>query len=578
MDDLNQVFSSAYKDGKLLETIHEKARENWKNLDVLVADLIRLHNSKDINLIASFSTLKNELNSGAEFFSTRHILEKLLPELDAPIAEVMECVINLVKEAGQDMAAGTLLPPFTDFCASNASRPREAISLIERLPEKYFDLLPQVIIAGARLDVELYLDIAIRLAKSDDIELRRRAAFSLGRTENLKENSLIEKAILCLEGTVQEETDDRLLGDVIDSVFNLWKQSKTYLERITVIIDKALLQGGDYTLHAGARLFGFNKELPTSILDSLLTHLLRIKPENTGSLEYIDFGLASLIEQGNPKYLEFLENLLLSNPEKLSMSVFDSAMREFFKNQNNTLNRLMTRWFIKGDRVLCDGISEITDLAHESNIQLAIESSDFDYSQSNLVIFLARKAIGYLFSKPVTAASIVVSLMHYATGETMQILINLLFDFLLINYPGKIGEYLRKKIETETDEVKKSLETTIKLFDDYFEGIKSTGNIPELYPSQSQRDTYNRRFSKIMEQAMKDAQKDSVLLSLVSTSVLLYGRKSIDYVYTADGQSNRMEIPLQAHSTEIEFPRTTNIDPFGLDYTLRVFRAERIKQ
>jgi hypothetical protein len=183
-----------------------------------------------------------------------------------------------------------------------------------------------------------------------------------------------------------------------------------------------------------------------------------------------------------------------------------------------------------------------------------------------------------LFSKPVTAASLVVSLMHYAAGETMQILIDLLFDFLLINYPGKVGEYLRKKIETETDEVRKSLEATIKLSDEYFEGIRSTGNIPELYPSQSQRDTYNRRFSKIMEQAMKDAQKDSVLLSLVSTSVLLYGRKSVNYVYNADGQSNRMEIPLHAHSTEMEFPRTTNIDPYGLDYTLRIFRAERIKR
>jgi hypothetical protein len=81
-----------------------------------------------------------------------------------------------------------------------------------------------------------------------------------------------------------------------------------------------------------------------------------------------------------------------------------------------------------------------------------------------------------------------------------------------------------------------------------------------------------------MEQAMKDAQKDSVFLSLVSTSVLLYGRKSVDYVYNADGQSNRMEFPLHAHSTEMEIPRNTNIDPFGLDYTLRVFRAERIKQ
>ena len=126
--------------------------------------------------------------------------------------------------------------------------------------------------------------------------------------------------------------------------------------------------------------------------------------------------------------------------------------------------------------------------------------------------------------------------------------------------------------------MKSSLETVVKLSNEYFENIKSTGIIPELHPSQSQRDTYRRRFSKIIEQAMRDAQKESVLLSLVSTSVLLYGRKSVNYAYGSDGQFNRMEFPLQPHSTEMEFPRVTNIDPFGLDYALRVFRAERISQ
>jgi len=141
--------------------------------------------------------------------------------------------------------------------------------------------------------------------------------------------------------------------------------------------------------------------------------------------------------------------------------------------------------------------------------------------------------------------------------------------------PEKMNHPL--KAEDERSTVKQALEVALKLFDDYLESIKSAGNIPELHPSQSHRDTYNRRFSRQMAKAMQDAQKDSVFLSLVSTSVLLYGRKSIDYVYNADGQPNRMEIPLHTHSTEMEFPRLVNIDPFGLDYMLRVFQGERIK-
>ena len=59
--------------------------------------------------------------------------------------------------------------------------------------------------------------------------------------------------------------------------------------------------------------------------------------------------------------------------------------------------------------------------------------------------------------------------------------------------------------------------------------------------------------------------------------VLLYGRRSINYVYGADGEPTRTEIPLKGHSVEMEFPRAERLDPFGLDYTLRVFRAEQIR-
>ena len=306
--------------------------------------------------------------------------------------------------------------------------------------------------------------------------------------------------------------------------------------------------------------------------------MLRVNPEHIGSLDYIDFGLSSLINREIGRGIVFLENLLLAHPEKLTINIFDSVMNECLKNQNNILGRLSARWFIKGDRVLCEGVSAIVSLSVEGNILLSVQPSDFDYLDPVYVIFLARKSIGYLFSTPVTAASIIVSLMQCVSDdETIQILINLLFDPLLINYPGKVRDYLTKRAEAETNKLTDSLKIAIKFFDDYLENIKSVGNIPELHPSQSQRDKYNRRFSKLMQKAMADARKDSVFLSLVSTSVLLYGRKSIDYVYDPSGQSNRMEFPLHSHGTEMEFPRSMVIDSFGLDYMLRVFRAEQIK-
>jgi len=447
MDNLRDELVTAFKLGNLLSLISQKSNDDWDNQDALIQELKELHNDGTIDIIATFKLLKNEPGSGPDFFLTRHLLEKLLPKLDAPIADVMECISYLVREAGQDMAAGTLLPPFIDFCALKYSRPKEALALIEATPEKYFDLLPQVIAAGARIETELYLDEAIRLTKHDNIEVRRRAVFALGRIEYLENNILIERAILCLESSVKRDVDDYLLRSLVDAAFNLRTQSKMYDERITILIDRALSLGSDFSLHIAAVLFGLSsKEIPDILLDCLLTHLLRVKPENTGSLERIDYGLAELIGQGNWKAVDFLEKLLLANQEKLSLEIFDSVMREILKNQNSILNRLLTRWLIKGERVLCEGIREIVELAHGDNVQLEIAPSDFDYSNSIHSIFLARKSIGYLFSTPVTAASIMVSLLQHTPYDNVkQILINLLFDPLLISYPGKVKDYLKLK-------------------------------------------------------------------------------------------------------------------------------------
>ena len=71
------------------------------------------------------------------------------------------------------------------------------------------------------------------------------------------------------------------------------------------------------------------------------------------------------------------------------------------------------------------------------------------------------------------------------------------------------------------------------------------------------------------------AEKKSVLLSIVSRSVLLYGNRSISYFEGPDGKSQRNEMKLHSFSHSIESPRLDILEPFDLDYTLRVFRAMR---
>ena len=540
-------YQEAFDKGVLLQTIHDKMIGHWDDLDTQVEELIFLHNSGRINLVSCFSTLRNVENRAPDFFSTRHILEKALPKLTAPVAAAMDCVLILLNEAGQDMAAGMILPPFVDFCSAEGSRPKEALLLFHENPDKYANLLPQIVVAGARSDPEFFVEETIQLSRNEKVEIRRIAIFALGLIEYSKINSTYqEKVLSCFELAVVQENDDQLLGRLTRSAFAVYKVRQFSIERVTSIIEKALSKGTDYTLHAAAELFGSEFEIfPEVLIDIVLSYLAHVKLDNKGTINKIDYGLMQLLKRGDKnKAINLLEAILLGNPETISLDVFQSTLHELYGNPNKTLDQIITRWFLKGDKVLGEGISAIVNLAPDKNVQLEIDPSEFDISDPMCLIFLARKAIGYLFHTPVTAASIIISLIDIApSDEIIQILIDLLFDPLSINYPGMVLDYL-KSVKNVSDRVTSSIKMVLGYFDGYIKKINAARNIPELHPSQDQREIYNRYFSRMMSEAVSKAQEDSVFLSLVSKSVLLYGRKSIDYVNSPDGQSNRMEIPL----------------------------------
>jgi len=579
MDNLRNDLIIAFQQGNFLQVVYDKSLSESGNRSALKEELVSMHNDKLIDVIACFRALENNPDTTYDFFLTRHILEKALPHINAPVKPVMDCVLHLVREAGQDMAAGTLFDPFIDFCAAEPSRPKESLRQIEASIDQLADLLTPTVVAGARIDVRYYLNEAIRLTAHENIEIRKRAIFSLGRIQYPQGTNLCESALACLELSGTKETDDHLLGNLIKSAFSLYKHDKSQIERTIDLINSALSQGGDYALHAASELFGFDfNELPEALLDALLNHLRRVRPQNKGTLDNIDYGLIKLINREDPtKGIEFLEAVLLANPNDVSMGIFDSVIRGLYKNKK-VFSKLLTKWFLRGDRILCEGIRAVVNKASDRNMLLQIDPSELVSMDLVHIVFLARKAIGYLFFNPVTAASVIISLMHHTNeDETLHQLGTLFFDPLLLNFPGKVKDYLIQQAESESGKAKTTIETALKTFDEYLDDLKSTGVIPELHPTQTQRDAHRRHFSRLMSESFKEAEKESVILSLVSKSVLLYGRKSINYVYGPDGKSNRMEIPLHSHGTEMEIPRFQNIDPFGLDYMLRIFRAEQIK-
>lgn len=568
----------SYEAGNFLETLYACLTADHDARGALALDLVALHNEGLIDVVGAFESLSNKSSNGPDFFLTRHVFEKALPSLDAPALSVMRCVLQLYRDAGQDLAAGAIINGYVDFCANQPSRLREALTEIEAHPNEYADLLTATLSAGFRVDNPYYLEQAIRLCEGESIELKKGAVFSLGNLNLPPGNAMSDSAIAALERSAIVEVDDQILARLVKPAFMLLQKEKAQEHRIVSLLMIALTKGGEYTLHAASEVFGFyTSEISASLLEILFSHFARVQPTNKGTLNNIDYGISHLLNKENPdRAIQFLEDLLLAYPNDLTMGVFDDAAREILGN-NALISKVLTRWFLRGNRVLCEGVHIIVSSHHHDGLPLEIDPSELKSPNTVHMVLLARKAIGYLFMQQICVASILISLMRHATeDETLEILGTLLFDPLLLNYTGKTREYVIQQSRRESGKVKQALDNALKAIDDYLNNLRAVGDLAALHPSEAQREAYYRHSSRLIAKSMKDAESKSVFLQLVSKSVLLYGRKSINYVYGADGQSHRTEIPLKSHGIEMEFPRMENLDPFGLDYMLRVFRNERI--
>ena len=250
-----------------------------------------------------------------------------------------------------------------------------------------------------------------------------------------------------------------------------------------------------------------------------------MSPEHKGTLDNIDYGLSQLLKKGEQeKAIRFLEELLLAHPGKLTLKVFDSAARDI-RASGPLISKVLTRWFLRGEPTLCDGVHEICGTHHGGDLHIEIDPAELKPLDLVHVMFIARKAIGYFFMKPVTAASVVISLMRLApSDEVLHELGELLLNPLLMNYTGSMREYVAKQAGRESGKVKETIDKALASIEKYLEDLRGVPSLPALHPSQAQRESYRRHMAETMAESMRAAEKKSVFFGLFTRSTLLYGQ------------------------------------------------------
>ena len=475
----------------------------------------------------------------------------------------MKCCRILVDQAGADGAAGQPNNAFRLWCQNNPAEGALVISEArsgDDLAKRFVTFALQA--AGS-------VELAIDFVQAYDDERRLFGMAALGRIP-IDDSSKAQEATLVLQPYLSAE-DDNLRANALFAAFDVLKKHNDF-EKASSFVEAAAKEPGPATLHSLANIIWLHhKLLSQQAIQTALNALQSVQSDHKGTFGILDIGLHQLLGTASgPMVLDFLTAKL--RDEQITLEDFRTTASELTRNNPQRLYGIVVRWLLSGSMALCENVAHLIPFDDNRPFDTNVASVELTSAKQ---AFLCRKAIGFLFTRPVTCCSILVSVLRSGDKDAADEATDLLFEPMLVNYSGNAVNYLKEI--TAGDPAYLAVHQALERHRAYFSGLEATAAIKELHPSDYERDVVRQRSYDEMCAAQKAAERQSVLLSAVHRSTLLYGKRSLTYVLDSDGSRRAVALDLKSVGVSFEMPRHEVLDPVGLDLMLRIFRVEKIK-
>jgi hypothetical protein len=553
-----------YRVGELaaeLARYHETASEGE---EPFIAQCITLHNNGEIDLLAVTSTPGFAAIQGHDFFVAQHLYCEAIPKLRGEVRALMACCSLLIKQAGRDLAATQPNGAFQEWCTANP----ESAKAVIRQAQDGDELAKQFATFALRSLNDVDTAIAFIESFADD---RRVSGMTALAGMRYSDGTEVQKPIATLERFVADGGDDNVRANALLAAFEILK-SYSDPSMAAALLEAATKESGPATLHGMAQVVWLHhKELDTAAVGIALQALRSVPPENLGTINILDTALYGLLGTANESLaLDCLTEMLRDG--SLTLAQFRTTAHALSRDNRQRLYALVMRWLLSGSLPLCSNVNDLVGVDRDHPFDTTAAPLSLTPVQQ---IFVSRKAIGYLFVKPVVCCSIIVSILRAASPEVVDPLVELLFDPILLNYGGGAKDYL--KAIPPTDAAYPAIQVALAEEEAFHKALDAIGTIKELHPSDYQRDVVHQRDHDEMRQVHKLVESKSILMNLVHRSTILYGKRSLTYFTDPDGQQHSVAMDLKSFETSFELPRHSILDPVGLDYMLRVFRVEKLK-
>lgn len=528
--------------------------------------LVRLHNEGRIALLSALDTPAFEALGGSRFFEIQQVYCKAVPQLQAPVADMMAAVAALVKKGGRDYAAGFPYNAFKQWLDLDPAKARAIIAATD---------------AGETIDphfvaisLEVLMDTveANRLIANSEGEPRIAALSALGRMKPADANAS-QAALDSLLPYVASPYDENTRFAAINAVFNFLRHSPELAgPAISEVIRAVADEPSNETRFALTQALWLQGKLfDREAVEAALEIAHGGDFSNKGLVDMLDGALQQmLVTPERDLALDFLTDALAAAGTQLTLKALDSVSHRLANEQRADQFPLAVRWFVTADRTLCEDINHILTHGRDRDEPFDASMAGMGLSPGQMVI-VCHKAIGFVMLQPVITASVIVAALRAGEATIENALIELLLHGVLINYQGEARDYLRQ-IE-KVDPAYKAVRKALKLGDGYAKGAHIETPIKELWPSDYQRHLATMKRHDLGREIRKRADEQSIFAKLARRSTLLYGNKSVSYFAGADKPPVTME--LKPMGFGVPMPRMDLVDPVGYDWMMRVFRASK---
>lgn len=562
-----QLLEAKSQDDFLSLICQVSKKEAFSDEDYLVQALIELHNSSQIDLV---KLLHSSDSSCIEqnYFNLNKTFAQALPDLAADAEDVIKCISHLSFHAGSDCG---LYEAFKSFCKVKPERPDQSVQFILNKKNAQYPpyFLSNAILAAHETEADWAISMIELLTKHPLETFRQQGYFAAACLVSNESQS--ERLWKILKHSSETEIDESSKAALLRAILRHGIQVHSHWDRIYELLESFLINPSSNLLHEISTQVAFERtELPEKLLTLLIEQLRTITPQEKAIIDNIDYLLVKLFKKElNLLATSLLESLIC---QKIEITAFDYLSNYLLKNNFSLFSQLATKWFLSADKYLCEAVSDLSVKSGGKNIELNADLSILDNDIKK--VFVCQKAIGWLFASAATTGNFILSLYGTCTLDTQAELEQLLFEPLLLSYPGEFGKFLEHKAEEGVHS--ELCSRLLAKLEKYHAALDKIHHIKELRsPSENVR-IYWKNINLSMQKAQDDGPK-SIFENLFTVQNLLYGNSSIYYIHDGSDKKHRAEMKMIKRSFSTEMPRLNVIDPEGLNYLLKVFRVSRIK-